>query len=174
MTTPQDPFGPPSDRPGGAPDPGQPYGAPPPTYGQPPEGPPYGQQQYGQQQWGAPGGSGPKRNGLGIAALVLGLLAVVTSFTLVGGIVLGLAAIVLGVLGRGRAKRGEADNGGMAIAGIVLGVIGVLLSAAFIAAGVALFSSDSGQSLVDCLENAAGDPAAEQQCEQEFAEDLGQ
>lgn len=172
MTTPQDPFGPPSDRPGGSPDQGQPYGAPPPSYGQAPGPPPYGQPQYGQQQWGAPGGQ--KKNGLGIAALVLGLLAVVTSFTLVGGIVLGLAAIVLGVLGRGRAKRGEADNGGMAIAGVVLGAIGLLLSAAFIAAGVALFSSDSGQSLVDCIENAAGDPAAEQQCQQDFAEDLGQ
>ena len=40
------------------------------------------------------------------AALVLGILALVTSFTVFGGVVLGLLAIILGVIGLRRANRG--------------------------------------------------------------------
>ncbi|MEV7524099.1 hypothetical protein [Streptomyces sp. NPDC091371] len=69
----------------------------------------------------------PKNNGFGITALVLGILAVVgciTSFIAVG---LGIGAVVFGALGKGKANRGEADNGGMALAGIILGAIGIVL-----------------------------------------------
>ena len=197
MTTPQDPFGPPGEnRPGsgdsgyGQPAQGQPLGQQPdqpqyqpPQYQQPQYGeqPQYGQQQYGgqpqygQQPYGAPPGhGGPKKNGLGIAALVVGIVALLGSFTIVGGILLGLAAIVLGFLARGKVKRGEADNGGMAIAGIVLGALGLLISLAFIAFGVAIFQSSGGQDLIDCLEEAGGDVAAEQLCQEEFADGFGQ
>ena len=195
MTTPQDPFGPPGEgtsEPGsgsaGQPGQGQPYGQQPqygeqqygqqPQYGQQQYGqqpqyagqPPYGQQPYGSQ----PGYGGPKKNGLGIAALVLGILALITSWSIVGGILFGLAAIVLGFLARGKVKRGEDDNGGMAIAGIVLGILGLLIGLAFIAFGVAIFSSSGGQDLIDCLEQARGDAAAEQACEREFADGFGQ
>src|SRR5665213_3215703 len=50
------------------------------------------------------------RNGLGTTALVLGVIAVVLSWTVVGGIILGVLAVVFGIVGRGRAKRGEATN----------------------------------------------------------------
>ncbi|WP_405422688.1 DUF4190 domain-containing protein [Streptomyces erythrochromogenes] len=69
----------------------------------------------------------PPSNGFGITALVLGILAVVgciTSFIAVG---LGIGAVVFGALGKGKANRGEADNGGMALAGIILGAIGIAL-----------------------------------------------
>jgi hypothetical protein len=87
------------------------------------------------------------RNGFGVAALVLGIVAVVgcaLNFIAVG---LGVAAIVLGVLGRNRAARGEATNGGMALAGLILGVTGALLGALTLAFAVAGFlhgESDSG------------------------------
>lgn len=172
MTAPQDPFGPPGEQtpgPAGQQPTGQPQAGG--QYGQQPSGsPPPG---YG-QQYGQPAGTGPKRNGLGIAALVVGLVALVASLSVVGGIVLGLVAIVLGVLGRGRVKRGEADNGGVALAGLVLGAVAVVLSIVFVVAGVALFQSSGGQELIDCVEQAAGDPAAKQACEREFAENLGQ
>jgi hypothetical protein len=109
-----------------------------------------------------------------VAALVVGLVALVATITVVGGIVLGLAAIVLGVLGRGRAKRGEADNGGMAIAGLVLGAVALVLSLVFVAVGVAFFQSEGGAALIDCVEQAAGDPVAEAACEEQFAEDIGE
>ncbi|WP_329378718.1 hypothetical protein OG625_10745 [Streptomyces sp. NBC_01351] len=69
----------------------------------------------------------PKSNGFGVTALVLGILSVVgciTSFIAVG---LGIGAVVFGALGKGKATRGEADNGGMALAGIILGGVGILL-----------------------------------------------
>ena len=142
-------------------------------------GPQYGGAQDGGAQYGAPaypaqpggygqpgphGGAPARRNGLGTAALVLGILAVLTCWTVIGGIVLGLAAVVLGVLGRGRAKRREADNGGMALAGIITGVIGIVLAALLIVAGVSLLNSPEGQQLQDCLDRAGSNQAAVDQC----------
>lgn len=159
MTTPQDPFGTPPEGTNSASAPETPYGSPPanqPGYGQP-----------------APGGpvSAPK-NGLGVAALVLGILAILTFFTLVGGVLFGLLAIVLGLVGRGRAKRGEATNGGMALAGVILGVLGLLIVAGLFAVGASFLNSDSGQKLQDCLESAGQDQAAVQQCQRDFADNL--
>ena len=177
MTAPQDPFGtPPQDGPGapssgtpGAPGPDQQYGQQ--QYGQQQYGqqqPAYGQPAYGQPPYGqAP--PGQARNGLGVAALVLGILAVLTGFFLIGGL-LGVVAIILGFLGRGRAKRGEATNGGMALAGIILGVIGVLLTAVVIAIG-ASFLSEFG-SLTECLSSAGQDQAEIDQCRREFEQDV--
>ncbi len=166
MTAPQDPFGTPpqGSQPAGTPGygqagqpPGQPgYGAPPGSgYGAPP-----------------PGAGAPPRNGLGIAALVLGLLALLTCWTLVGGIVFGLLAIILGIVGRGRAKRGEANNGGLALAGIILGVLGLLLSIAIIAGIASLIGSDTVQDLQDCIDRASTD-AEIQQCQRDLQTDLG-
>jgi hypothetical protein len=112
------------------------------------------------------------RNGFGTTALVLGILAVVGSITVVGGILLGVVAIVFGALGRSRAKRGEANNGGLATAGLILGIVAVVLSAALVAVGVSLFNSDSGKKLQDCLNNAGSDRAAQQQCQNEFRDNL--
>ncbi|MEV6553885.1 DUF4190 domain-containing protein [Streptomyces sp. NPDC051597] len=71
-------------------------------------------------------------NGFGTTALVLGILSVVL-FCLWGlGIVLGILALIFGFLGRGRAKRGEATNGAQALAGIILGAVGVVVSAVFL------------------------------------------
>lgn len=98
--------------------------APPPSGGQeqtPPQG-------YDQQPTGA-----RPTNGLAIAALVCGLLSVPLFITIVGGILLGLVAIVLGVLGLNRAKKTQNSGKGMAITGIVSGALGLILSVAAIA-----------------------------------------
>jgi hypothetical protein len=73
----------------------------------------------------------PARNGLGISALILGIIGAVSGlipflFWLAG--ILGLIALILGLVGRGRAKRGEATNKGMATFGTVLGLIALILS----------------------------------------------
>lgn len=123
-------------------------------------------------EWGEPGYGAPSRgqsNGLGTAALVLGILAVLTCWSIVGGIVLGIIAIVLGLIGRGRAKRGEASNGGVATAGTVLGAIGLVLSLVLIAVGATFFFKGGGSDLVNCVSDANGDQARVQQCQQEFA-----
>ncbi|MFC8230036.1 DUF4352 domain-containing protein [Streptomyces sp. NPDC057287] len=76
-------------------------------------------------------GTRPARNGLGIAALVLGIVGTVSGlvpffFWLAG--ILGLIALILGLAGRGRAKRGEATNKGVTTFGAVLGLVALILS----------------------------------------------
>ncbi|WP_405937103.1 DUF4352 domain-containing protein [Streptomyces sp. NBC_00726] len=93
---------------------------------QPPH--PQPQQPYGPAH--APG-LRPARNGLGIAALILGLIGAVSGlipllFWLAG--ILGTIALILGLVGRGRAKRGEATNKNMATFGTVLALIALIMS----------------------------------------------
>lgn len=106
-------------------------GTPPPPSGgyQPPSYQPGDAGQYGQPGYGQPGYGGPTpTNGLAIAALILGILALLSFFTIFGGILLGLLAIVLGAMGVSKAKQLNGSGRGLAIAGIVTGVIAGLLS----------------------------------------------
>lgn len=73
------------------------------------------------------GGNGPMHNGFGVAALVLGIVSIPAGGIVVG-IVFGILAVVFGVLGQGRVKRGEANNGGVAIAGLITGILGIVIS----------------------------------------------
>ncbi|MGY4902447.1 DUF4190 domain-containing protein [Streptomyces sp. 900116325] len=73
----------------------------------------------------------PARNGLGISALILGIIGAVSGlipflFWLAG--ILGVIALILGLVGRGRVKRGEASNKGATTFGAVLGLIALILS----------------------------------------------
>ncbi|MCC5033017.1 DUF4352 domain-containing protein [Streptomyces sp. WAC 00631] len=92
-----------------------------------------------QQMYGPPPRTGapvpphalPPRNGLGTAALILGIIGVVMGvipFMFWLGGILGIIALILGLSGRGKAKRGEATNKGTATAGAVLGPVAVVLS----------------------------------------------
>jgi hypothetical protein len=108
------------------------------------------------------------RNAPGTAALVLGILAIVLSWTVIGGIVLGILAVVFGIVGRGRVKRGEADNRRSTNAGIITGVVGVVLAGALIAFGVTILNSPAGKTLQQCLKNAHGDKAAVSQCNAQY------
>ncbi|MGA6154788.1 hypothetical protein ACPEIC_15730 [Stenotrophomonas sp. NPDC087984] len=63
---------------------------------------------------------------------MLGIIGLVLSPSIVFGIILGVLAIVFGVLGRARAASGEATNGGSALAGVILGVVAVVASVAMI------------------------------------------
>ncbi len=108
------------------------------------------------------------RNGPGTAALVLGIIAVVLCWTVVGGIVLGLLAVIFGFVGRGRVKRGEANNRRGANAGIVTGIIGIVLAGGLIALGVSVLNSPAGKNLQACLKNAHGDKTAISQCNAQY------
>lgn len=109
-----------------------------------------------------------RRNGFGVAALVLGIVALPGVVTIVLGVVLGVLAIIFGVLGRGRVRRGEADNGGAALTGIILGAVAVVLSGIFVAVFVGLFTSGTGRSVRHCLERAHGDPVAVRHCQDDL------
>ncbi|MFD7720938.1 DUF4190 domain-containing protein [Streptomyces sp. NPDC059814] len=121
----------------GYPAPQQPAG----QYGYPaPQAPQYGggypgYPGYGQTVWGGP----QPANGLGIASMVLGIIAVAV-FCMYGlGVILGVLALIFGLIGRGRVSRGEADNGGVALAGIILGSVGIVVSAVFL--GVVIWAA---------------------------------
>ncbi|MBP5936510.1 DUF4190 domain-containing protein [Streptomyces sp. LBUM 1476] len=73
--------------------------------------------------------STPPSNGLGTSAMITGILAALGFCLWPVAFVLGILGVVLGILGRRKAARGEATNGGQALAGIICGVAGTLLSA---------------------------------------------
>ncbi|MYW69160.1 DUF4352 domain-containing protein [Streptomyces sp. SID8379] len=91
-------------------------------------------QQHPQYPPFQPPQQGPQRiarNGLGTAALILGVIGALSGvipimFWLAG--VLGVIAVILGLTGSGRAKRGEATNKGVALTGAILGVIAMGLA----------------------------------------------
>ncbi len=116
----------------------------------------------------APPATYRKGGGMATAALVLGILALITSFTVIGGVLLGLIAIVLGFVASGRAKRGEAPGRGRAIAGIILGLLGLLLSVVLIVAGVSVLNSPAGKNLKSCLKSAGTNQAAVQNCQNQY------
>lgn len=106
---------------------------------------------------------------MGIAALVLGILAILSCWTSAGGIVFGILAIIFGILGAGRARRGVATNRGVAIAGSITGVLGLIVGIVFavIFAFVGFFfSSGSGQGLVECAKQQTAQGASPQQAGQ--------
>ncbi|MES9510122.1 DUF4352 domain-containing protein [Streptomyces sp. NPDC000609] len=121
---------------------------------QPPQSP-QPQQPYAPAQMP---GMRPARNGLGIAALVLGVIGAVSGlvpflFWLAG--VLGLIALILGLAGRGRAKRGEATNKGVTTFGAVLGLISLILAVV----GAVITFKAVGDA-VDDLDKAVSDTTA--------------
>ncbi len=139
-------------------------------------------------QWDATTATPPPapKNGMGIAALVFGILGLLTCWWLpIGGFVLGLLALIFGVIGRGRARRGLAGNGGMALTGLLLGILSIIvnivLSIAVFVLGYAFFSTGGGNTIEQaqqCVAQAqnAGNPAAVQQalsqCSQQFQQQL--
>ena len=176
MTAPQDPFASPGGEPAGQPPQAEPpawQGAPQPGYGTPPPGaqPGFPPPSYGSPQFGMPPPPAGNRNGFGVAALVLGILSLVTWFLFVGGL-FGVIAVVLGVIGRGRAKRGEANNGGMALAGLITGAVGVLLTILVIVGVAALWNSEEFSTVRECVEEAGSDQAAIDACAEQFEGDL--
>ena len=127
---PTDPWATPAESP--APTSPPPAGAPPPPYGQQPYGQPpaYGQPPYGQPGYYQQPSS---TNGFAIASVVLGILGLYW----LGSIL----ALVFGYVARRQIRAGNQKGDGIAIAGIVLGWIGVGLLVLFFFIGfVAGFS----------------------------------
>ena len=114
----------------------------------------------------------PARNGIGTAALVFGVLGFLLAIVVVGGL-LGIVAIVLGIIGLSRVRRGEATNRGSAIAGIALGVIAVALTGILIIASATFISDNKEEfdNLNDCLDKATSDQDR-QDCTNEFRDQI--
>lgn len=110
----------------------------------------------GAPQPGAPQQPPPQqmRNGLGTAALVLGIIGVLCGlvpllFWVAG--VLAVLALVFGFVGIGRARRGQATNRGMAIWGTSLGAVAAVLAVVGLVISVSVFNDT-----VDELDGTGG------------------
>lgn len=124
MTTPSDPN--PQDRP--------PYEQTP-GYGQPAA--------PGYSQPGGYGGAPAPSNGMGVAALVLGIIGLLLAFIPVIGVLgalLGIVGVILGAMARGKVKRGQATNGGMALTGIILSILAILVTIAYVVLAALFFN----------------------------------
>ena len=90
----------------------------------------YGQPAYGSSQFDVnaqnTGGSSQAAPVMAIISLVLGVLAIVSGWFIVGGL-LGIGAIVLGALGL-RQSRQLGKGKGMSIAGIITGGVGIIVA----------------------------------------------
>lgn len=122
----------------------------------------------------APGGGGPQgppRNGFGVAALTLALIGAVLFWTVFGGLLLGLLAVIFGILGYRRGKRGEATNGTLALVGAIIGGLALAGSGIILALAVSVLSSGDYDRLNDCIQNA-GTQAEEQKCQEDFVDSI--
>jgi len=96
-------------------------------------------------------------NGLAIAALIVGILSILLGlflFFLFAGLGLGLVAVVLGVLGSNRARAMGGNGRGLAIAGIVTGLLGGLINLVIILGIFTMVSDPANRDrLQDVLES---------------------
>lgn len=83
-------------------------------------------------------------NGLALAGMILGIVSLVTCWVpfayIVSGLVGGIVAVVLSHKGRAAARRG-AGGAGQALAGLICGYAGIVLSVVNGIVGAILFSS---------------------------------
>jgi len=112
------------------------------------------------------------RNGAGTAALVLGIIGVLTAVFLIGGL-LGLLAIVLGMVALGRVKRNEATNRGSALAGVVLGLLALAITAGVAIAGKNFYDNNRNEvdNFSSCTQ-AATTNAARAACTEKFQDSV--
>ncbi|OEU87184.1 hypothetical protein DB35_27210 [Streptomyces abyssalis] len=113
----------------------------------------------------------PPRNGMGVAALTLGLAGALLFWTVLGGIVLGLLALIFGIVGFRRGKRGEATNGTLAAVGAVIGALALVGSSAVLVFVVSVVSSGDYSELEDCMQGA-NTTAQQEQCERDFVDSI--
>jgi hypothetical protein len=72
-------------------------------------------------------------NGLAVASLVCGILAVILFFTIIFPIILGILAVIFGAVGISKASQGGGHKA-LAIAGLICGVVGIAAMIVFVAA----------------------------------------
>lgn len=94
---------------------------------------PQAEPSYGQPAYA---GYEPKKSAaLAIASLVLGVISILSGVIIVGGF-FGFVGIILGIIALIQIRKGKATGKGMAIGGIVTGVVGIVISIVVIVMGI--------------------------------------
>jgi hypothetical protein len=161
----------------------------------PPGAPPDGAHRWGPQP-GGPGGQGPRRPGgpvqplrppepamrqRAVAALILGVLSLLALlgvgsnfhrgvYLVIFGLVVGISACWFGITATRRARLSVTMRPRGAVAGIVLGLIGALLSLVLLVAFAAFWQQLN--SFSQCL-NQANTPSAQQACVSQLHRTVG-
>lgn len=125
---------------------------------------PYGYPRPGDPGQGQPYGRPAARNGLAIASLILGILALATSWLTFPGIILGILAVIFGGIALARARTDRVSNKGMAIAGLITGILAAVIGTVLVIVAVriasdcqAQFGADiTEQQLQSCLQDNVG------------------
>lgn len=101
-----------------------------------------------------------RKNWIGTTALAVAIVGLALCWSVAGGVFLGAVAIVLGIVGRGRAARSEADNRPVATSGIALGALAIVVSLALIPAWVRFAGEVEMPAYLDCSAKASGQEEA--------------
>jgi hypothetical protein len=130
--------------------------------------------------WSQPGGEQPAAtgtNGIAIAAMIIGIIALLISWIPILGVLAGVLALVLGFVGRSKARKFPAVGGnGAAITGIVTGILATLIS---IAVTIALFAFGSTfmgsfESYEECIAQGGTEEECQDQLERDIMRRFGQ
>jgi hypothetical protein len=117
-----------------------------------------------------------RRNGMGTASLVLGVLALVLAVLIIFSalaIPLGLVAAILGGVGLSRAGRGEADNRAAAVTGLITGLLGLVIGVVWVASIGTFFTTHANDfgTFGRCVDRATTD-TQRQACARELTDRL--
>jgi hypothetical protein len=116
-------------------------------------------------------------NGIAIAAMIIGIIALLISWIPILGVLAGVLALVLGFVGRSKAKKTPAVGGnGAAITGIVTGILATLINIGITIALFAFGSTFMGsfETYEDCIERGGTEAECEQELERDILDRFGQ
>lgn len=103
---------------------------------------------------------------------MLGILGLLSCWTVVGGYLFGIFALIFGVVALIKARSGTAGGTGMAIAGLVLGVLSLIAAIVITVVGYSFFVDSGGKDFIDCISKAGNDQSKIDQCEREWNQKL--
>ena len=100
-----------------------------------------------------------QNNGVALAAMILGILSLLGLLFLFPGLILGVIALILGIVGMKKANSiiGPGSRKGMAISGIVMGAIATILSALMLIFGISLAKQLLDDGVMEACEQFQGD-----------------
>lgn len=107
-----------------------------------------------------------QKNGLALAAMILGIIGLLGILTIVGGFIFGLIALILGIVGLRKADKitGPGARRGMAISGIVMGAIALVISTLMLIFSVNIAKQLIDDGVVDACQNLEPGSQEQQQC----------
>ena len=113
-----------------------------------------------------------QKNGLALAAMILGIIGLLGILTIVGGFIFGLIALILGIVGLRKADKitGPGARRGMAISGIVMGAIATILSGLMLIFGFSFAKQLMDDGVFEACEHFQNDNEQYKTCIEEEVE----